>query len=91
MPNLPSGSTSTTGKSRHIVNVRTPDVADIADVIFLAKATVHPIVVADDNIIIDAGDPRPGQSAYAHVVAGVHAVLERQITDGRVVGSTGVA
>src|SRR5882724_6692165 len=79
------------GNPVRVVNVRTIDVADIADASFLAKATVHTIVVADDNVIIDVSDPRPGQSAYAYVVVGVHAVLERQITDGRVVGSTGVA
>src|SRR5207249_8565120 len=61
----------------HVINVCAPDVPDIADVIFLVKATMHTRMVADDDVVINAGDPRPGQSAYDHVLAGAHAVLER--------------
>jgi hypothetical protein len=70
--------------------VRTVDVADIADVIFLAKATVHTRMVTDDNIIVDEGDPGPGQCAYGNVIARRCAVLERLITNGCVVVSAGV-
>ena len=46
----------------HVVNVRTIDVLDIADVIFLAKATVHTRPVANDDIVIGGGDTIPGVS-----------------------------
>ena len=54
VPNLPSGSTNTIrATAAEVVNVRTIDVADIADVIFLTKATMHTRMVADDNIVTD--------------------------------------
>ena len=46
-----------------VINVRTIDIADIADVTFLAKTTVHTRMMADDDVIIDDGDPRPGHCA----------------------------
>ena len=68
------------------------DVIDKAAVIHLAKTDwVHTRVVSNDNVILDDGDPRPGHSAYGHVTAVGSAVLERQITDGCVVVSAGVA
>ena len=80
-----------TGNRAEVVNVRTIDVADIADVIFLAKATVHTRMVADDDIIIDDGDPRPGHCAYGNMSARAYTVLERRTTDACIVESAGVA
>jgi hypothetical protein len=79
-------STSDTGNPE-VVNVRTIDVADIADVIFLTKATMHTRMVADDNIVIDERDPRSSHAAYHNVIVRGYAVLERRTTDGRVVVS----
>jgi len=58
-------------------NRRTEDVVDKAPVTYLAKNTVDTRQVADDDIVIDGGDTRPGQSAHDHVVAGGLAALER--------------
>src|SRR5262249_8794359 len=58
-----------TGNRVEVVNVRTIDVADIADEIFLAKTTVHAGMVADDDVAIDDGDPGPGHCAYGNVSA----------------------
>src|SRR5262249_1500864 len=70
-----------TGNRAEVVNVRTIDVADIADFVFLAKATVHTGMVADDDVVIDDGDPRPGHCAYGNMSARAYTVLERQTTD----------
>src|SRR5262249_5800515 len=62
------------GNVTEVVNVLTIDVADIADVIFLTKATVHTRLVANDDIVVDDHDPGPGRSAYRHVIARSHGV-----------------
>src|SRR5438552_1520721 len=79
-----------TGNPTEVVNVRTVDIADVADVIVLAKATVYARKVTDDNIVIDDGDPGPGHSAYGDVNTRHYAVLESQIANDCVVDSAGV-
>ena len=71
-------------------NRRTENIVDSAPVTDLAKYTVHTRVVADDDIIIDAGDTRPGHAAYGNVFTVADVTLERLITDGCVVASGGV-
>ena len=71
-------------------NRRTGDIVDSAPVTDLAKNTVHTRVVADDDIVIDGGDTRPGHGAQGNVIARGHVALERLITDGCVVVSGGV-
>src|SRR5262249_15095051 len=66
------------------------DMIDIAPVTFLAKNTVHTGVVADDDIVIDAGDARAGHITYGNVVTVADVTLERLIADGCVVASGGV-
>ena len=46
-------------------NRRTKDVVDKAPVTFLAEHTVHSGMVANDDIVIDAGDPGPGMLPMA--------------------------
>ena len=62
------------GGNRHTV-----DVGDKAPVTYLAKSwiRVHTRVVANDDIVIDGSDTRPGQSAHAHVIASGFADRER--------------
>jgi hypothetical protein len=45
-----------TGNPTGVVNVRTIDIADVANGIFW-PTTVHTGMVADDDVIIDNGDP----------------------------------
>ena len=71
-------------------NRRTKDIVDSAPVTDLAKNTVHTRVVADDDIVIDAGDTRPSHAAQGNVIARGYVALERLITDGCVVVSGGV-
>src|SRR5262249_44983963 len=80
-----------TGDSAEVVNVRAIDVADIADVIFLAKTTVHTRMMADDDVIIDDGDPRPGPCAYGNMSVRAYAVLKRRSADACIVESACVA
>jgi len=51
--------------SRGDGNRRTEDVVDKAPVTFLAEHTVHSGMVANDDIVIDAGDPGPGMLPMA--------------------------
>ena len=71
-------------------NRRTKDVVDGAPVTDLAKNTVHTGVVANDDIVIRGGDPRPSHAAQGNVIARAYAALERLITDGCVGVSGGV-
>src|SRR5256886_15362399 len=71
-------------------NRRTGDIVDSAPITDLAKNSVHTRVVADDDIIIDAGDTRPSHCAYGNVIARGFAALERLITDRCVVVSGGI-
>ena len=71
-------------------NRRTKDIVDRAPVTDLAKNTVHTRVVADDDIVIDSGDTRPGHAAQDNVIACGYVALERLITDGCVGVSGGV-
>src|SRR5690242_17744268 len=64
---------------------RTKDIVDSTPVTDLAKNTVHPRVVADDNIVIDAGDTRPSHATYGNVIAVADIILERLVTDSGVV------
>src|SRR4030095_8363318 len=70
---------------------RTGDIVDKALVTFLAENAVHTRVVADDDIIIGGGDPRPGHPAYGNIIARGLVALERQIADGCVVVSGGIS
>ena len=69
---------------------RTKDIVDSTPVTDLAKNAVHARVVADDNIVIDAGDTRPSHATYGNVIAVADIILERLVTDGGVVCSSGV-
>ena len=71
-------------------NRRTENIVDSAPVTDLAKYTVHTRVVADDDIVIDAGDTRPGHAAHGNVLTVADVTLERLIADGCVVASGGV-
>src|SRR5207248_2733890 len=66
------------------------NVVDKASVTFLPKDSVHSRVMTNDDIIIDAGDPRPRHAAYGNVITVAEVTLERLITDGCVVASAGV-
>ena len=70
-------------------NRRAEDIVDSAPVTDLAKNTVHTRVVADDDIVIDAGDTRASHAAQGNVIARGYAALKRLITDGCVVVSGG--
>ena len=74
--------------SRGRGNRRTKDVVDKAPVTFLAEYTVHSRMVANDDIVIDAGDTGPGHAAYGNVITVAEVTLERLITDG-CVGASG--
>ena len=76
--------------SRGRGNRRTKDVVDKAPVTFLAEYTVHSRMVANDDIVIDAGDTGPGHAAYGNVLTVAEVTLERLIADGCVVASGGV-
>ena len=71
-------------------NRRTKNVVDKAPVTFLAEYTVHSRMVANDDIIIDAGNTRPRHAAYGNVITVADVTLERLIADGCVVASGGV-
>src|SRR5438094_4777876 len=69
-------------------NRRTKDVVDKAPVTFLAEYTVHSRMMANDDIVINAGDTGPGHAAYGNVITVAEVTLERLITDG-CVGASG--
>ena len=71
-------------------NRRTKDVVDKAPVTFLAEYTVHSRMVANDDIIIDAGNTGSRHAAYGDVITVAEVTLERLIADGCVVASGGV-
>src|SRR6267154_2916741 len=76
--------------SRGRGNRRTEDIINGAPVTDLTKNTVHTRVVTNDDIVIDAGDTRPGHAAYGNVITVAEITLECLIDDGCVVASAGV-
>src|SRR5213075_1129437 len=76
--------------SRGDGNRRTEDIVNGTPVTDLSKNTVHSGMVANDDIVIDAGDPGPGHAAYGNVITVADITLERLIADGCVVASAGV-
>ena len=86
VPSLPSESTITIAA----VAAETEDIVDSAPVTDLTKNTVHARVVADDDVVIDAGDTRASHVAYSNVIAVAKVTLERLITEGCISASGGV-